>query len=128
MTNNDIEELRGDPYRDTLNWLAPLLALGLAALELYFGFATPVADNALATHSIGVGVILIALVAIFFTEYWRPVLYIVLAIVGSYVGVVWLLRGVIFAPLRFLSGVTAIALFGLSTFLFYREELYYETM
>lgn len=127
MTNNDVEELRGDPYRNLLNWLAPLLALALAVLELYVGFVTPATDNALAVPSLGVGVVLLVLVAIFFTDYWRPALYIVLAMVGSYVGVLWLLGGVIFAPLRFLSGVTAIALFALSMFLFYREEVYYET-
>lgn len=118
-----------DPGRDrfgrTLNLVAIGVALLVAAVQLYLGLAPAMRGSTPAAPSVLVGLLLLAVAGSFFTERWHYAAYLVLAFLGSYVGVVWLLGRTLFEPLSLVSGVGALVLFLLSIGLFFREQGYF---
>lgn len=127
MAASDTEELQRDPYRGTLNWILVFVALIQAILHFFFVFQSPANARFSAAPSLILGIGLVALIVVFFTDYWRPALYIVMALFGSYVTSTWIFAIPEFTPLSLANGITALILFLLGVFLFYRERVHHVT-
>ncbi|NHN61507.1 MULTISPECIES: hypothetical protein [Halorussus] len=98
------------------DWLAALLALGLAAIHAYLAATTDEPRFYVVAGLFVVGVLF------FFTGYWRAMVYLVAAVYVATLGVLWLLGGMEYRSAGLLTGAMSVAFLGLSVYLFLRES------
>ena len=108
--------------RDRWNWLLTLLAVVLASIHLYLGFAAPSVAAETARQYLVIAALFLAGLVVYFTAFWRPVLYLLGVGFSVYLGVLWVLGGLEHFTLGVLTGVVSTAFVLLSIYLFYREE------
>lgn len=123
MTEAARDELERDPERGPLNWAVVAVAVVTAGFQLYAGLEETGAASTTAAPSTLVGVGLLVGVAVFFTDYWRPALYLLGAFVGLYVLAVWLLGPTAVDPVSLGTGSSATLLAVLCLVVFYREQV-----
>jgi hypothetical protein len=75
------------PRREAVRWLAVALALLIGIVNVGLSAVTGAAVYGLVGASYGFGV------ALYFSPYWRPILFLVAAFHSSVLGVLWLLAG-----------------------------------
>lgn len=115
-------EFRSATELDAFNWVFLFLAIVLAGLHLYLGlFAVFVADDRAAQFVI-IGLALLFGPIVYFTPYWRSLLYLLGVIFAIYLGGLWVLGGMEYLPFGILAGVTATSFVLLGLYLFFREE------
>lgn len=125
QAQTDSADLEGDVSRGPLNWSAVLAAAALAGLQLYEGIGPAWAGDTPAAPSLFLGGLLLAWIVVFFTHYWRPPLYLLGALVGLYVLVVWLLGGMSLALTSLATAGSATLLVVLCLASGYREQVAY---
>lgn len=102
--------------RTRLGWTAAALAAALVCVNGYVAALTgePVFAAVALTFVLGL--------ALYFTRYWRPVLYLVAAVHVGALGVVWVLGGFRFPVLGTVTGALSLSFFAVVLVLFYRER------
>lgn len=125
MSENQSEQLDRDVYRDGLNWGTVAVAAVLAGLQLYEGVGPAWQGETPAVPSLFVAGILAIGIGIYVTDFWRPVLYLLGAVVGLYVLVVWLLGEAATEPISVATAVAAALLAVLCFVNVYREQVAY---
>lgn len=106
---------------DALDWLFVLSALALAGIHLYLGLAAAFVPDERATQFVLIGLAFLVGPLVYFTPYWRPVLYLLGAGFAVYLGTLWLLGGTEFFLFGAVTGVIATAFVLLALYLFVRE-------
>lgn len=115
-------KLRTSAELDTLDGAFLVLAALLAGIHIYLGlFASFVPDDR-ATQFVLIGLALLVGPVVYFTTYWRPILYLLGAGFATYLGVLWLLGGMEFFLLGVFTGVVATSFVLLGLYLFLRES------
>lgn len=107
---------------DALETAFLLAAVALAGVHLYLGAVAPFVADARAMQFLVVGVVLLVGPALYFTRYWRPVLYLLGATLALSLGVIWALGGMAYLGVGLLAGVAATAVLLLGVYLFVRAE------
>lgn len=107
---------------DVMNWAFLFLTLLLAGIHLYLGLAAPFVREEHAVQFVVIALALLVGPVLYFTPYWRPVLYLLGAGFAVYLGAIWLLGGMEYLLLGVVTGVTATGFVLLAVYLFYREE------
>lgn len=125
MSERQTEQLDRDVYRDKLNWSTVAVAAVLAGLQLYEGLGPAWQGETPAAPSLFVAGVIALGIGIYVTNFWRPVLYLLGAIVGLYVLVVWLLGGMTVEPTSVATAVAAVLLAVLCLVNVYREQVAY---
>jgi len=116
-------ELRPANDPDALNWAFLALTVVLAGLHLYLGlFAAFVPDDR-ATQFVIIALALLFGPVVYFTPYWRPLLYLLGVGFAVYLGSLWLLGGMEYFAFGTVAGLTATSFILLGLYLFYREEV-----
>ena len=114
--------LRTSAEPDIFNWAFLFLAVVLAGLHLYLGlFAAFVPENS-ATQFVVIGFALLFGPVVYFTSYWRPLLYLLGVGFAMYLGVLWVLGGMEYYLFGILAGITATSFILLGLYLFLRDE------
>ena len=107
---------------DSVNWMFLFLSLVLAGIHLYLGLFAAFVPGDRATQFVLIGVALLAGPIVYFTPYWRSVLYLLGAGFAVYLGVLWVLGGMEYPLIGTLTGITATVFILLALYLFFREE------
>lgn len=115
-------EFRSPTELDVFNWVFLFLAIVLAGIHLYLGlFSTFVAGDR-ATQFVIIGAALLFGPVVYFTPYWRPLLYLLGVGFAVYLGSLWVLGGMEYFAFGILIGITATIFIFLGLYLFVREE------
>lgn len=114
MTSTGADVERDREVR-AVHWLLVALAVLTAGVHVVMGVLT---DR---TQFVILGVLFLAGLAVFFTRYFRPVLYLLGAIYVAALTAVWVLAGTPFFVVGFLDALVQVALFGLFLYLFVVE-------
>lgn len=116
--------MNGPPRSETDAFdLAFLLsALVLAGIHLYLGLAAPFVAPDRTIQFVLIGLVLLVGPGLYFTPYWRSVLYLLGVAVAVYLGVVWLLAGADHLRFGLMAGGTATVFAALALYLFVRGE------
>jgi hypothetical protein len=115
-------EFRSPVEHDVFNWTFLFLAIALAGIHLYLGlFATFIVGDR-ATQFVIIGVVLLFGPVVYFTPYWRPLLYLLGVGFAMYLGSLWVLGGMEHFQFGILAGITATVFILLGLYLFAREE------
>lgn len=115
-------EYRSPDEVDAFNWAFLFLTIGLAGLHLYLGLFAVFVPAERATQFVVIGLALLVGPVLYFTSYWRPLLYLLGAGFAIYLGVVWMLSGMEHFAFGITAGITATGFVLLGLYLFYREE------
>ena len=107
---------------DPVTWVFLVLSLVLAGIHLYLGLFAAFVPGDRAIQFALIGVALLAGPIVYFTPYWRSVLYLLGAGFAVYLGVLWVLGGMEYPLIGVLTGITATAFILLALYLFFREE------
>ena len=99
-----------------------LLALLLAGIHLYLGLAARFVPPPRARAFALIGLLLLVGPALYFTPYWKPVLYPIGTALAVSLGVVWVLSGMEYFYVGVLTGVVATGLVVVSLYLFFNKE------
>ncbi|MFC6906556.1 DUF7475 family protein [Halalkalicoccus tibetensis] len=99
-----------------------LSALVLAGIHLYLGLVAPFVAAGRTTQFVLIGLVLLVGPGLYFTSYWRPILYPLGVAVAVYLGVVWLLAGADYPRFGLAAGGTATVFAALALYLFVRGE------
>jgi hypothetical protein len=114
---------RSQDTLDSLRLVFVVLSLTLAGIHLYLGvFAQSVPDER-ATQFTVIGLSLLIGPMLYWTPYWRPILYLVGAGLAVYLGVLWLLAGMDYFLIGGLTGIIAVGFIVLGIYLFVRGEV-----
>lgn len=108
---------------DAFNWAFLSLTLLLAGIHLYLGLVAPFVPADRAVQFTVIALALLAGPVLYFTSYWRPVLYLLGVGFAAYLGSIWLLGGMEYRLLGVVTGVTATGFVLLGLYLFFREEV-----
>ena len=113
METNIVDRYVRRPTRwNAFEWAVPALLVAVGVVNLY---AWMVAGNgALAT--VGGGFLVVA--ALYFTVYWQPVLYLLVAVYVLVLGGVWALSGLRLFRLGVLAGAMSLSLFACCVYLY----------
>ena len=103
-----------DHGRTTIDWFAVLLAVVLAGLHAYVGIANEEGEFLV------VAGLFLAGVLVFFTRYWRAILYLLAAMYVVALGVLWFLGGMEYRAFGLLTGVVSVVFVGLAIYQFVR--------
>lgn len=117
MTN-----LRSPAEADIFNWVFLVSTFVLAAVHLYLGLFAAFVPDRRATQFVIIGLAFLVGPFVYFTTYWRPVLYLLGAGFALYLGALWLLTGREYFLFGFVTGVVATSFVFLGVFLFLRAE------
>ncbi|WP_317176092.1 hypothetical protein [Halomontanus rarus] len=124
MSDSNREDQRLGASQTIIHWVTLAVVLLFALLHVYRGLR---AGSIIGDTSIqNFGIVLAALggIALYFTSYWRPILYLAGALFVGTLTVFWSLRAPVTVSLeasRLILGATLVLLF---TYLFYRDDLY----
>jgi len=103
--------------RETVfDWLAAVLAVVLAGIHVYLGVVADEQQFFIVAAFFVVGVLL------FFTGYWRAILYLLAAVYVATLGVLWFLGGMEYREIGLLTGTISTAFLVLVVYLFVRES------
>lgn len=105
-----------------LDWVFLFLTLVLAGIHLYLGLVAQFVPPVRSTQFVVIGLAFVAGVVVYFTTYWRPLLYLLGAGFAAYLGVLWLFGGTEFFVVGVATGVVASTFFVLAIYLFLRES------
>lgn len=107
----------GSPNRgwSATDWLAAVLALALAGIHLYVGVTYDEPQFFIVAALFVLGV------ALFFTDYWRDVTYLLAVVYVLVLGVLWVLGGMEYRRLGLLTGAISAAFVGVVIYLFARD-------
>lgn len=115
-------EFRSPAEVDIFDWTFLSLAIVLAGTHLYLGlFATFVAGDR-ATQFVIIGAALLFGPVVYFTPYWRPLLYLLGVGFAVYLASLWVLGGMEYFEFGIFAGITATGFILLGLYLFVREE------
>lgn len=117
-------ELRSPTELDPYESLFLVLALGLAGIHLYLGLFAPFVAADRATQLLIIGVALLLGPVVFFTPYWRPLLYLLGATFAVNLGILWLLSGMEYFLYGVLTGIAAGGFVLLGFYLFWRDQFH----
>lgn len=115
-------EYRSPNELDAFNWAFLVLTIVLAGLHLYLGLFAAFVPDERATQFVIIGLALLVGPIIYFTPYWRPLLYLLGVGFAVYLGALWMLGGMEYFALGVIAGITATSFILLGLYLFYREE------
>lgn len=101
--------------------LASGLVLVLALVHVYLGFVTEGPSIPTPTQSFVVAGVFLLGFALYFTDYWHPVLYLLTVFFLFYLGFLWLFSGMRYFRLGVVTGVVATTLVGVALSLFLAE-------
>lgn len=122
--NEPTMKRRTPPQPDRFNWAFLFLVVVIAGVHLYLGlFATSIPEDR-ATQFIIIGLALLFGPVVYFTSYWRPVLYLLGVSFAMYLGTLWVLGGMKYYLFGILAGITATSFILLGLYLFLREEMH----
>lgn len=99
-----------------LHWTGVVLSIGLAAVNIFVGYAFN------QFPLIVVGCSFLAGVGLFFTRFWQPILYLLGVLHVMILGVLWLLSGMPFFEWGVVTGVLSVGLAGIALYLFFTEQ------
>jgi hypothetical protein len=112
--------LRSPADLDSLETAFLLAALALAGCHVYLGALAPFVPADRAVQFLVIGLCLLVGPVLYFTPYWRPVLYLLGAVLALSLGVVWALGGMAYPGWGLLAGVAATGVVLLGVVLFVR--------
>lgn len=115
-------DLRSPNDLDALNWAFLVATVVLAALHLYLGLFAGFVPDDRATQFVVVALALLFGPIVYFTPYWRPLLYLLGVGFALYLGSLWVLGGMEYFAFGSVAGITATGFILLGLYLFYREE------
>lgn len=118
-------EFRSPNELDAFNWTFLVLAIVLASLHLYLGLFAAFIPGERATQFVIIGLALLVGPILYFTPYWRPILYLLGVGLAVYLGALWVLGGREYFAFGIIAGITATSFILLGLYLFYREENIY---
>lgn len=98
------------------DWLAAGVALLLVALYAYLWWLDGQPEY------LAIAAVILAWVAVFFTRYWQPILYLFVAILVASLTVLWFVRGVWQRPVFMAAVVLDLVFLVLVVYLFATEE------
>ncbi|NIC00721.1 hypothetical protein [Halobacterium sp. R2-5] len=116
MTDSSRESL--DPSR--LVFL--VLSLTLAGIHLYLGVFAPFTPGGRAIQFTVIALALLVGPLLYWTSYWRPILYLLGASLAVYLGVLWSLSGMDYFLVGVRTGIVAVGFVALGIYLFVRSE------
>ncbi len=99
-----------------------VLSLTLAGIHLYLGVFAPFTPSGRAIQFTVIALSLLVGPLLYWTSYWRPILYLLGASLAVYLGVLWLLSGMDYFLVGVLTGIVAVGLVALGIYLFVRSE------
>lgn len=105
---------------DITEWAFLVFGLVFAGVHLYLGAVAPGVPGRRASQFVVIGAAVAALMAVFLTVYWRPVLYLIAVIAVLYLGALWVLAGMEFFLYGLLAGVSAVLLVAVALYRFVR--------
>lgn len=100
---------------NSLDWLAVALGVVLAGIHIYLG----ITNNEPPFLVVGAGFLLG--VALFLTQYWQPILYILGVVYALILGFIWILNGMQYRTIGIITGVISTTFLVLISYLFVRE-------
>lgn len=112
-------EFRSPTKLDTFDRAFLLLAIALAGIHLYLGLFV---GGARAPQFVIIGSALLLGPFVFFTSYWRPLLYLLGSALAVYLGTLWVLGGMEYFLIGVLTGIIATSFVLLGFYLFVREQ------
>lgn len=107
------------PQLDILEGLFLVLALLLAGIHLYLGLVMRFPEGQ-AQLFVLIGLALLFGPVVFFTRFWESILYVLGAGFAIFLGVLWLLDGMVLLELGILTGLIATTFIILGLYLFLR--------
>lgn len=99
------------------------MAIILASLHLYLGLFAAFVPGERATQFVIIGLALLFGPILYFTPYWRPLLYLLGAGFAVYLGALWMLGGMEYFAFGVIAEITATSFILFGLYLFYREEV-----
>ena len=94
----------------------------LAGLHLYLGVFAAFVPRTRAAQFVAIGVAFLFGPVVYFTPYWRPLLYLLGVGFAAYLGALWLFSGMQYVAFGALASVAATGFVALGLYLFYRES------
>lgn len=108
--------------RTVLDRVAVVLALVLALVHIALGVTAGTATLPSAEQFLVVGVVFLAGIGLYFTSYWRPVLYALAALFVLFLGVLWVATGMRYLPVGLATGVVGATFVVVALYLFVRDH------
>ena len=90
---------------NALEWIVPIAVLAVGSVNVYAGLVT--GGGAFTA----IGASFVAVAGLYFSVYWQPVLYLLVAVYVLTLGGVWVLSGVPLFRLGVLTGALSLGLF-----------------
>lgn len=115
-------EYRSPNELNAFNWAFFVLAIVLASHHLYLGLFAAFVPGERATQFVIIGLALLFGPIIYFTPYWRPLLYLLGVGFAGYLGALWMFGGMEYFAFGVIAGITPTSFILLGLYLFYREE------
>jgi hypothetical protein len=100
----------------TLDWIVVVSALLLAAMDLYLWSVDGVVQYAV------LALVVLAWLAVYFTSYWHPILYLLMGLIVTAVILFWLVAAVWDRPAGLLALLLKVGFLFLLGYQFYAEE------
>lgn len=125
MSEANRRSQQAERHRSAVDGVALLLVLVLAGVQLYRGLTAGAVQDPTSMRNFGIAVTLLAGLGLYFTPYWRPVLFFLGAIFMGTLTVFWGLRGSVTDILEVSRLALGSLLMLLFTYLFYRERTRY---
>jgi hypothetical protein len=115
-------QFRAPTDLDALEAAYLLAALALAGIHLYLAVLAPAVPAARTSPFLAIGLLLLLGPLLFFTSAWRPLLYLIGALLALSLGVVWALEGMSYPRVGIAAGLAATVLLFVGAYLFVRAE------
>lgn len=106
---------------DVFEWLFFLSSVMLAVTHFYVALAEPLTAIEHRRLFVLLGLAILVGPLLYLTRFWNPVFYIIGAILTCSLGVVWVLDGLNHFVIGLITGVPAIGVIVLGSYLFLRE-------
>lgn len=108
---------------DALTWAFLLSSVALVGIHLYLAAVTLPDPDAPTFQFVAIAVAFLVGPVLYFTRYWRPLLYLLGAGFAMYLGVIWALGGMAYPTIGVLTGLVATVFILLALYLFFRAQL-----
>jgi tetrahydromethanopterin S-methyltransferase subunit C len=107
---------------DVFEWLFFLSSVTLAGTHFYVALADPLATVGYTRSFVLLGLAILVGPLLYFTTFWNPVFYLLGALLTCSLGVVWVLDGLNRLLIGLITGIPAIGVIILGSYLFLRNE------
>lgn len=107
---------------DALTWAFLLASVVLAGIHLYLAVVTLPDPDAPTPQFTVIAVGFLVGPVLYFTRYWRPILYLLGAGFAIFLGVVWALGGMAYPTIGVVTGLVATVFIALALYLFFRAQ------